>query len=308
MKNKIFWSALCILILTTISGCTTLSSLGTNAQASASHTDLSNDSISGFTDSKGRSFTGMSETGERKFVPSNNLDFLFHSKKIEQLNDRTEKAYASLTTSPKNMSDLKVIAYDQLMRENGEGAIAFLNIGGIRKIESDSEALFLMGIGKFYAGQELAGKNFLMKSLEASAGNRQQSILTLLNLGVYYGSKGLHLASIDSYSQALRLDPQNSNVKLILAGAHFKANHFPQAATLYKEVLKVDPTNANANFNLAQTYKIGMRDYKAARNLYQKMVRSAFFSEEVKIEADAAMKHLMMLEGGAKNRAEIGIF
>ncbi len=61
--------------------------------------------------------------------------------------------------------------------------------------------------------------------------------------------------AIESYNQAITLDPYNPNLRIILGGIYYAQGKFPEAIEVFKSAVNVKPDLANAHYNLAITYR-----------------------------------------------------
>jgi tetratricopeptide (TPR) repeat protein len=255
-------------------------------------------------DIKGRTFESVNEKGLRTFIPSTQVDFVFEKNRIRDLPNAVGKAYEKLAEKPADPESLKLIAYDQIIRGNPDGALAFVAIQGNKSLANDPEGLFIVGVSRLLKGEELNGKKFIERSML----NPHRSLMGLVNLGHYYSSKGANKESVQYFGSASKLEPSNLTLKLFLASSLFKSGRYLEAQKIYNEILVVDPKNPNALFNLAQTHKFGFRKFDESKKYLRKLLDEEIFDERVKIEANASFLHLKLLESGKKNQAGTGIF
>jgi tetratricopeptide (TPR) repeat protein len=61
--------------------------------------------------------------------------------------------------------------------------------------------------------------------------------------------------TVQSYNQALRLDPTNPNLYLATGGVYFAAKNYDTAINLFAQAARLKPDYANAYYNLAAAYR-----------------------------------------------------
>ncbi len=69
--------------------------------------------------------------------------------------------------------------------------------------------------------------------------------------------------TIQSYSQAIALDPINPNLRIALGGVYYAQGRYDDAVDVFKLAILAKPDLANAHYNLAMTYK-AKREYAKA--------------------------------------------
>ena len=78
-------------------------------------------------------------------------------------------------------------------------------------------------------------------------GNTYRNIMTL--------SKGADSFAIQSYSQAVVLDPVNPNLRIALGGVWYAVKNYENAIDTFKLAVIAKPDHANARYNLAAAYR-----------------------------------------------------
>lgn len=87
------------------------------------------------------------------------------------------------------------------------------------------------------------------------------------NLGVSYYSLGQTDRAIESYLNALKLNPNNSATCNNLGAAYFEKGWTDRAIAAYQEALRADPANAAAYMNLGEAYLEKNMPARAMENL-----------------------------------------
>ena len=79
------------------------------------------------------------------------------------------------------------------------------------------------------------------------------------NLGTAYGELGKYEEAIESYKQAIRIDPDDAKGHYNLGNTYFKSGKYKEAIESYKQAIRINPDYANAHYNLGVVYdKLGM--------------------------------------------------
>ena len=74
------------------------------------------------------------------------------------------------------------------------------------------------------------------------------------NLGVASGESGKHQEAIESYKQAIRIDPDYADAHFGLGNAYGKSGKYQEAIESFKQAISTDPDNADAHYNLGNAY------------------------------------------------------
>lgn len=78
--------------------------------------------------------------------------------------------------------------------------------------------------------------------------------------------------AIQSYNQAIALDPTNPNLRIALGGTYYALNRFSEAVEVFKLAVLTKPDLANAHYNLAIAYREN-KDYGNAINEMQNVLK-----------------------------------
>lgn len=73
--------------------------------------------------------------------------------------------------------------------------------------------------------------------------------------------------AVAAYTQAIRLDPLNPQLRVSLGGLHYSLQNYEEAIELFKQATNAKPDWANAYYNLAVAYRDDQQPQKALRNL-----------------------------------------
>jgi len=96
----------------------------------------------------------------------------------------------------------------------------------------------------------------------------------LAKLGNFAYDREQYLIATNYYEQALRIQPDNRNVRTDLATAYFHLGEADHAITEFDKVLKADPTCANALFNLGLVKWYSKKDGKGAVAAWERLLAS----------------------------------
>ncbi len=89
-------------------------------------------------------------------------------------------------------------------------------------------------------------------------------------------AQGADQFALQTYSQAIALDPFNPNLRISLGGVYYALGNYPNAVEAFKLAVAAKPDLANAHYNLAVAYR-EMKDYDNAiieMNNVLKLVKS----------------------------------
>lgn len=117
-------------------------------------------------------------------------------------------------------------------------------------------------------------------------------------------AKGADQFAIQSYSQAIALDPINPNLRVNLGGIFYAAKRYDDAADIFKLAVVAHPKFANARYNLALAYReLGQFD-KALNEMTQVLPLLSQDSDDYKL----AQKEIENLKSKQpkKNEAQSG--
>ena len=89
-----------------------------------------------------------------------------------------------------------------------------------------------------------------------------------------YSSQGKYLYAALTYSDAVRLDPANEDVRFLQGLGYFKSSEWGRAASSWEDLLYYDPTNKKVNLLLPQAYYILAVEYN--RSGQSSLGQSAF--------------------------------
>lgn len=89
--------------------------------------------------------------------------------------------------------------------------------------------------------------------------------------------------AVQSYSQAISLDPTNPNLRVALGGIFYSAKRYDDAIDIYKLAVVAHPKHANSRYNLAIAYREAGQTDKAIEQLTQLQGLVAKDSEDYKL-------------------------
>jgi tetratricopeptide (TPR) repeat protein/phosphohistidine swiveling domain-containing protein len=92
------------------------------------------------------------------------------------------------------------------------------------------------------------------------------------NLGAIYSKSGMYKEGIEAYKQAIRINPDFAEAHYNLGNAYFKSGMFMDAIVFFIQAIRIKPDYADAHYNLGLTYdKLGM--YKEAIEAHKQAIR-----------------------------------
>jgi cytochrome c-type biogenesis protein CcmH/NrfG len=91
--------------------------------------------------------------------------------------------------------------------------------------------------------------------------------------------------AIQSYIQAIALDPTNPNLRVALGGIFYNAKRYDDAIDIYKLAVVAHPKHSNSLYNLAIAYREAGQYDKAVERLTQLQTIVAKDSEDYKLVA-----------------------
>ncbi|MEK9201245.1 MAG: tetratricopeptide repeat protein [Patescibacteria group bacterium] len=128
-----------------------------------------------------------------------------------------------------------------------------------------------------------------------------KKITTAENLATVYRSlissaKDADSWTITSYSQAIRLDPANPNLRIAIGGVYHSLKKFDEAAKYFQQAIDLKPDLPNAHYNLAATYK-ERKDYAKAVTAMQQVVNLVDPASADYTKASSELEVLQKLAG-----------
>ena len=109
----------------------------------------------------------------------------------------------------------------------------------------------------------------------------QNNYIAYNNLGAAYNSLGRYQDAMESYKQAIKIEPDYTKAYINLGAAYNSLGRYRDAVETYKQVLRISPDYADAYINLGVTcYKLGR---------YQDAIES--YKRAIKIKPDDALAH-----------------
>ncbi len=103
----------------------------------------------------------------------------------------------------------------------------------------------------------------LQKRLEADA----HDVVAMDSLAAMYAIAGSYDKASKYYERHLEIEPDNLDVKMMLAHSYFQLQRLDDAMKLVQSVLKKEPTNALALFNLGVIYSSQGKQKEATQHL-----------------------------------------
>ena len=100
-------------------------------------------------------------------------------------------------------------------------------------------------------------------------------------LGIAHADLGKHQEAIESFKQAIRLDPDDADAHLNLGAAYGELGKWKESIKSFKQALRIDPDYAKAHYNLGTAYH-NTGKYKDAIESYK---------QAIKIDPDDARAH-----------------
>jgi len=108
-------------------------------------------------------------------------------------------------------------------------------------------------------------------------------------------------AAAESYAKAIRLAPQNTNLRLELGAVLTKLGRLPEAIAMYQEALRIAPHDLRSEIALAEAYR-GVRNFEEAKRILERCSRehprapeplATMGDIEIQLQTyDAAITHL----------------
>jgi cytochrome c-type biogenesis protein CcmH/NrfG len=93
-----------------------------------------------------------------------------------------------------------------------------------------------------------------IEELKASLESNPQDTTAMLSLAQMYEIAGRFETAAEYYEQYLKLYPDNPQIEIALANAHFRQGHFDAALKIVKDLLKRNPKYELALYNLGVLY------------------------------------------------------
>jgi tetratricopeptide (TPR) repeat protein len=140
--------------------------------------------------------------------------------------------------------------------------------------ELNAQAFFERGYKNYHEG-DLEGA--IADYTEAIKLNPQDSI-TYNNRGVALDESGQHDAAIEDYTEALRLDPNYANGYSNRGAAYASKHEFDNAIADYGEAIRLDPNDAVFYYNRGETYfnlklyRLALPDFQEANRLDTELI------------------------------------
>jgi len=101
-------------------------------------------------------------------------------------------------------------------------------------------------------------------------------------LGNYSYYAGMHKEAIESYKQAIMIDPDDANLHCLLGEAYNESGMYKKAIEACKQVIRIDPDLARAHLALARAYGMLGKTKEAIES----------FKQVIRIDPDNAQAHL----------------
>ena len=109
----------------------------------------------------------------------------------------------------------------------------------------------------------------------------QNNYIVHNNLGVAYDKLGRYQEAIESYKQAIRIEPDYADAHNNLGITYGKLGRWQDAIESYKQAIRIEPDYAEAHYNLGFAYdELG---------LYQDAIES--YKQAIRIKSDLAESH-----------------
>ena len=137
-----------------------------------------------------------------------------------------------------------------------------------------------------------------VQEAKAAATLNPRSASSWENLGDVYNSvtsfaKDADAFAIQSYSQAIYLDPINPTLRIKLGGIYYAQGKFADAAKVFELAVVAKPDLANAHYNLAMAYK---EDKQLEKAKEQMNLTLSLLGKDSK-DFETAKKELEAIEG-----------
>ncbi len=100
-------------------------------------------------------------------------------------------------------------------------------------------------------------------------------------------AEGADAFAIQTYAQAIALDPLNVNTRIALGGVYYAAKAYDDATDVFKLAVLVKPDHANAHYNLAVAYREGGNLDKAIAEMSSVLSLVGRDSEDYKVATQA---------------------
>jgi len=100
----------------------------------------------------------------------------------------------------------------------------------------------------------------------------QNNYVAYNSLGVAYSSLGRYQDEIESYKQAIRIEPDYADAYINLGNTYYEIGRYQDAAESYKQAIRIEPDNAKAHYNLGVSYK-ALGRWQDAVETYNQAIR-----------------------------------
>jgi len=209
-----------------------------------------------------------------------NLNFAIPSDKILALKETAKtpllKEYTAATTDANDAQSLYERGVKELWQENWSAALTYFQKAKETNPQ-DADTWALIG----YCYGSLGRYQDAIESYKQAIRIEPDYAVAHYNLGVTYGSLGRYQDAIESYKQAIRIKPDFAEAHCNLGVAYGILGRYEDAVEAFKQVIRINPDLVEAHYLLGITYgKLGR---------YQDEIES--FKQAIRIKPDFAEAH-----------------
>ncbi len=129
----------------------------------------------------------------------------------------------------------------------------------------------------------------------ARAGNWE--VLASIYRTVMPLAQGADAFAVQTYAQAIALDPLNTNARIALGGIYYSAKAYEDAIDVFKLAVATKPNHANAHYNLAVAYRENGNIDRAIASMSQVLALVDRNSDDFSV-ASKALEDLQNLKAG----------
>ncbi|MCD6309572.1 MAG: tetratricopeptide repeat protein, partial [Candidatus Eremiobacteraeota bacterium] len=208
------------------------------------------------------------DLGEIFLKQGNPLPAIEHFKHVLKTDPENVQAASGLALSYKKSGD----------EENFQDAYNRVLKLGERRIDlvpGDKEAYRALGLAHLAAGEvEKARSAFLKMGKSDSYG--------YIMIGNYLFDKGAYKDAMESYREALEINPSDEHCLLQLGNCLYHEKDYKGAIVVYHTLLRSHPKNAMGHYNLAKSFVMAGKEKQALSELKKAIKLASEFKDDAK--------------------------